>query len=92
MPNATALPLRHDTVLGVCEALGQDFRFNPLWLRLAFAGLFYWFPLAVIGTYFGLGIVVAASRFLAPVPAAALPADSEEEALIEADQPLPLAA
>src|ERR1043166_10247988 len=31
---------REDTLLGVCEALGEDFRFNPLLLRVALgAGL-----------------------------------------------------
>ena len=27
---------REDTLFGVCEALGEDFRFNPLLLRVAF--------------------------------------------------------
>ena len=34
MTTQTPLPLRNDTILGVCEAIGQDFGFNPLWLRL----------------------------------------------------------
>ena len=32
----TNLLLRNDTILGVCEALGQDFGINPTWLRVAF--------------------------------------------------------
>jgi phage shock protein PspC (stress-responsive transcriptional regulator) len=67
MPNAnTNLVLRNDTVLGVCEAIGQDFRFHPNWLRLTLASLFYFFPLGVIGTYLALGVVVAFSRWFAP--------------------------
>ena len=27
---------REDTLFGICEALGEDFRFNPLLLRIAF--------------------------------------------------------
>ena len=31
----TSLIARDDTFLGVCQALGDDLGFNPLWLRLA---------------------------------------------------------
>lgn len=67
MSNAsTNLLLRNDTVLGVCEAIGQDFGFHPNWLRLTLASLFYFFPLGVIGSYLGLGLVVAFTRWIAP--------------------------
>jgi phage shock protein C len=67
MPNAnTNLVLRNDTVLGVCEAIGQDFGFHPNWLRLTLASLFYFFPMGVIGTYLGLGVIVAFTRWFAP--------------------------
>jgi phage shock protein PspC (stress-responsive transcriptional regulator) len=62
----TNLLLRNDTVLGVCEAIGQDFGFHPNWLRLTLASLFYFFPAAVVGSYLGLGIVVAFTRWVAP--------------------------
>lgn len=62
----TPLPLRNDTILGVCEAIGQDFGFNPLWLRLAFIAPLFFAPMATVGTYFGLGLVVAAVRWFAP--------------------------
>jgi phage shock protein PspC (stress-responsive transcriptional regulator) len=62
----TNLLFRNDTVLGVCEAIGQDFGFHPNWLRLALASLFYFFPVGVIGTYLGLGVVVAFTRWVAP--------------------------
>ncbi len=62
----TNLLLRNDTVLGVCEAIGQDFGFNPTRLRVAFAALFYLSPIAVVVGYLALGVVVAASRWIAP--------------------------
>ena len=62
-----ALPFRSDTILGVCEAIGEDFGFNPIYLRLLFAALFYLDPLMVTGTYLALGAGVALARWLYPV-------------------------
>lgn len=62
----TNLILRNDTILGVCEAIGQDFGFNPNWLRIAFCAPIYWNPALVIGAYLGLGLLVAASRYAFP--------------------------
>jgi phage shock protein PspC (stress-responsive transcriptional regulator) len=62
-----ALPLRSDTFLGVCEAIGQDFGFNPNWLRIAFAPLIIMSPLSAMGAYLALGCVVAVARWLFPV-------------------------
>ena len=84
---------RGDTVLGVCEALGEDFRFNPLLLRVAFAiGLFI-NPLATIGAYLGLGLVVLLSRLVVPNPRRPkpVPAPEAEAATVEAG-PQPLTA
>lgn len=67
---------RNDTMLGVCEAIGQDFGFHPNWLRLALAGGIFFAPLAVIGGYLAAGVVVAVTRWIAPdelVEAPALP-------------------
>jgi phage shock protein PspC (stress-responsive transcriptional regulator) len=68
MPNANTNILvgRNDTILGVCEAIGQDFGFHPNWLRVALSVLVYFAPVAVIGSYFALGVVVAVSRWVAP--------------------------
>ena len=52
----TNLVFRNDTVLGVCEAIGQDFGFHPNWLRLTLASLFYFFPMGVIGTSAFVGL------------------------------------
>jgi phage shock protein PspC (stress-responsive transcriptional regulator) len=62
----TALPLRSHTILGVCEAVGEDFGFNPVLLRIPFAAMVIWSPLAAIGGYFALGAIVLVSRLLFP--------------------------
>lgn len=85
----TNLILRNDTMLGVCEAIGQDFGFHPNWLRVLFGLTFYFAPLVVTGTYLALGLLVAATRWAAPneiVPAAA-PQQTRNQA-----EALPLAA
>lgn len=66
MTSRQSLFTRDDTFLGVCKGLGQDFGFNPLWLRLAFALTLLFDPAAVIGTYLGLGLVVAFTHWLYP--------------------------
>ena len=73
----TNLLLRNDTILGVCEAIGQDFGFNPTWLRIAFVAPIYWNPAVMVGAYLALGLVVAATRLAFPdrrAQAAAAPA------------------
>ena len=62
----TPLPLRNDTILGVCQAIGEDFGFNPNFLRIPLATMVIWSPLAAIAIYFTLGAFVAASRLLFP--------------------------
>lgn len=73
----TNLLLRHDTILGVCEAIGQDFGFNPNWLRIAFCAPIYWNPAVVVGVYLALGVLVAATRYAFPDRHAARPAEVE---------------
>jgi phage shock protein PspC (stress-responsive transcriptional regulator) len=63
-----ALPLRSHTILGVCEAIGEDFGFNPIFLRVPFAASVLWSPTLAIAAYFALGAVVLASRLLFPKP------------------------
>jgi len=77
--NYVPLPLRSHTILGVCEAIGEDFGFNPVILRALLAAMVLWSPLIAIGSYFGLGVVVLASRLLFPnskQASAAQPADA----------------
>jgi len=64
--NQVALPLRSHTILGVCEAVGEDFGFNPTFLRVPFAAIVLYSPLYAVGAYFALGLVVLASRLLFP--------------------------
>lgn len=71
MQTARLNPLtRDDTFLGVCQAIGDDFGFNPIFLRLAFALPLLYAPVATLAAYFGLGLVVLASRLLSPNPKA----------------------
>ena len=62
----TALPLRAHTILGVCEAIGEDFGFSPNWLRIPLAASVLISPMMAIAAYFALGAVVLASRLLFP--------------------------
>jgi phage shock protein PspC (stress-responsive transcriptional regulator) len=64
-----SLPARDDTLLGICQGLGEDFGFNPLWLRLALGASLLWNPPAVLAVYAGLGVLVLFSRLaFPPVP------------------------
>lgn len=79
VPEITAVPLRAHTIFGVCEALGEDFGINPLWLRVPFAASVLISPLYSVAAYCALGLVVLASRLFFParrrlVTAAAAPA------------------
>lgn len=64
--NQVALPLRSHTILGVCEAVGEDFGFNPVLLRIPFAASVVYSPTLAIAAYLGLGLIVLASRLLFP--------------------------
>jgi phage shock protein C len=59
---------RDDTFFGVCEGLGQDLRINPNLIRVAFAVGVYLNPVAAVAVYFGLGILVLATRMLVREP------------------------
>jgi len=88
--NQTPLPLRNDTLLGVCEAIGQDFGFNPLWLRLAFIPPMFFSATYTIAAYLALGAVVATTRYFAPdKPASEHVVDAKA---VEVVEELPMAA
>lgn len=74
---------RDDTLLGVCEALGEDFGFNPLWLRISLAVGLLWNPMAMIGAYLGLGVVVLATRLLIPARRQGMDAAAAEQKPLE---------
>jgi phage shock protein PspC (stress-responsive transcriptional regulator) len=67
-----SLFMRDHTLLGVCEGLGEDFGFNPVYLRVTLAALLIWNPVAVIGFYLAAGMVVLVSRLLVREPRSAV--------------------
>jgi len=99
MEAAPSLIRRDDTFFGICQALGEDFGFNPVFLRIAFALPVIYAPMLTIAVYLGLGVIVLASRLLAPRPKRkASPAaveTVEPQVPLSGDQdqyPLPMAA
>ena len=92
MTNQTPLPLRSDTILGVCEAIGQDFGFNPTWLRLAFIAPLFFAPYWAVGAYFGLGLLVATTRWLVKDQNAAKLVDVQAAEIVEDEEKLAIAA
>lgn len=89
MASLRSIMARDDTVLGVCFAIGQDFGFNELYLRLLFAVVLFWSPVAAFAGYAILGAIVAFARWVAPDP---LTAKTAEEKSVEELEELPLAA
>lgn len=65
-PNTEKLAAPKDNLTGICHALGEDFGFNPLWIRLVLAAAFVLQPVGVIATYFALGGLVLISRLVFP--------------------------
>ncbi len=55
-----------DNLIGICNAVAEDFGFNPLWLRLALGAAFIVQPVGVIIGYLGLGLAVLVSRLAFP--------------------------
>ena len=58
--------LRHDTLFGVCQGVGEEFGFNPNFLRVPFAAGILWNPMAIVGIYLGLGVALALARWIYP--------------------------
>ena len=92
MTNTTPLPLRSDTILGVCEAIGRDFGFNPLWLRLVLIVPVFFAPVLSIAAYLGLGLLVGLVHWFSPDEPAAAQAIEAPATVVEEDDALPLAA
>ena len=59
---------RDDTMLGVCQAIGDDLGFNPTILRAAFAVPVLWNPMIAVGIYLALGLAVLVSRLIVREP------------------------
>jgi len=62
----TSLFRRPDTLFGVCQAIGEDFGFNPIYMRVTLAVLLLWNPTVVIGTYAAAAVIVLFSRLVFP--------------------------
>jgi len=93
--NPVALPLRSHTILGVCEAIGEDFGFDPMWLRVPLAASVLFSIKYAIAGYLLLGVLVLASRLIFPQPKAEAPATAVNVTPVEAQTEqtdLPLAA
>lgn len=86
----TSAPItRDDTLLGVCQALGEDFGFNPVYLRIALGVSLIVAPVAVVAGYLAAAVLLGSVHWVArgrrrpSVAAPQAPAEAE---------PLPLAA
>ena len=87
-----ALPMRSHTIFGVCEAIGEDFGFNPMWLRIPLAASVLLSLPGAIAAYLGLGLVVFASRLLFPDPKPIAVVQPAEDLAANANEELPIAA
>ncbi len=58
--------VRDDTLLGACYAIGEDFGFNPFFLRLLFAIGLLAFPAVALTAYAALTALVTLTRWLVP--------------------------
>lgn len=80
-----------DNLLGICHAVGEDFGFNPLWLRLALGAAFVVQPVGVVIGYLALGLAVLVSRLAFPgsraKPSVSIARQPEGSAAIVANEP-----
>jgi phage shock protein PspC (stress-responsive transcriptional regulator) len=94
--NGSSLLTRQDTFFGVCEGLGEDLGIHSNLIRLTFAGLLFWNPVAALISYVAAGLFVATLRWIVPnAPAAETSIPAPEQALQDDAAPerqLPLAA
>ena len=63
---------RPDTLLGICQALGDDLRINPTWFRAGLAVTVFFNLGAAVAVYLAAGVVVLASRLLYRAPRKAI--------------------
>jgi phage shock protein PspC (stress-responsive transcriptional regulator) len=74
-------PAAKDNLLGICHAIGEDFGFNPIFLRIPLAvGIIFSAKWTLIA-YAAMGVTVLVSRLLIRKPKAARAA---RPALVEA--------
>jgi phage shock protein PspC (stress-responsive transcriptional regulator) len=59
---------RDDTLLGACYAVGRDFGFNPLYLRILFAFGVLSSPALALTAYAALTAILVLARWMVPDP------------------------
>ena len=79
MTGAASTMARDDTLLGACYAVGEDFGFNPLYLRLLFAFGLLSSPAIALTAYAALTALVTLTRWLVPDPVSAQDAECFDE-------------
>ena len=75
---------RPDTLLGICQALGEDLGINPNYFRVALAGGVFFNFGATLAVYFAAGAVVLATRLLYRAPRKLKPQPVVQAAPVEA--------
>jgi phage shock protein PspC (stress-responsive transcriptional regulator) len=73
---------RHDTLLGICQAIGEDLGFNPNWLRVGLAIMVFFSLGAAVAVYLGVGAVVLATRLIHRSPRKAMPQEEAPSASV----------
>lgn len=66
MTHRPSLFAREDTLLGVCEGLGEETGVPPTLFRVAFALGLFWNPMAMVVAYLTLGAALALFRWAFP--------------------------
>ena len=89
---APSLFHRDDTILGVCEGIGEDFDFNAQYLRVGLALVGFVNPAAAVALYALLGVAVFAGRKLFPNPVASTAAEPTVPAIANDADTIELAA
>jgi phage shock protein C len=80
MASTGSIIARDDTLLGACYAVGEDFGFNPLYLRILFAFGILSSPALALAAYAALTALVTLTRWMVPdpLPFETVPADSAD--------------
>jgi phage shock protein C len=82
-----------DKLFGVCLTVGDEFGFNPFYLRVALIALMVVNPIVTTAAYAALGTVVLMSHLIFPKPSVASAAGEDLTGNEErTEQQLPLAA
>ena len=77
--------LRNDTLFGTCQALGEDFGFNPNWIRVPLASSVVLNPFVAVGLYLALSVLVLAVRTVVKATPVAVAAETKVTVPAEAN-------